>query len=121
MPVPLPIAKMLFPLIRRRMRGQVVGQGIGRHSREEVLRVAIDDLRAVSVFLGDKPFLMGDQPSTVDCTIFGFLVGIIFNSGPSNAIAAAVREDFPNLRQYTLRIKEKYWQDWDDCLYKPAA
>uniref|UniRef100_A0A183U0P6 Thioredoxin-like_fold domain-containing protein n=1 Tax=Toxocara canis TaxID=6265 RepID=A0A183U0P6_TOXCA len=40
-------------------------QGIGRHSLEEVEKIAMKDLLALSVFLADKPFFFGSKPTTV--------------------------------------------------------
>ena len=40
-------------------------QGIGRHSPEEVVSMAKRDLDSISAFLGDKPYIQGDKPTTV--------------------------------------------------------
>ncbi len=39
--------------------------GLGRHERDEIINFAKDDLKALSLYLGDKPFFMGDQPTRV--------------------------------------------------------
>jgi len=39
--------------------------GIGRHSSEEIQKIGCDDVQAISDFLGDKPFMMGDKPTLV--------------------------------------------------------
>ena len=48
-------------------------QGIGRHSKEEIEKIGLDDLTAASNILGDKPFFFGDKASVLDCVVFGFL------------------------------------------------
>ncbi len=35
------------------MKGQASGQGIGRHSKEEVIEMGMKDLAAISAYLGD--------------------------------------------------------------------
>lgn len=47
--------------------------GIGRHSEEDIVHMASDDLRAVSRILGNKKFILGDEPCEDDCAIFGEL------------------------------------------------
>ena len=51
----------------------ITTQGIGRHCKEEIEKIGLDDLRAASKILGDKPFFFGDKPTVIDCVMFGFL------------------------------------------------
>ena len=44
-------------------------QGIGRKSVADVMKVAEEDLKAISDFLADKPFLHGDRMSTVSSLV----------------------------------------------------
>ncbi|XP_066305367.1 failed axon connections homolog [Branchiostoma lanceolatum] len=48
-------------------------QGMGRHSRDETESIVEKDLKALSTFLGTKPYLMGDEPTEADAAIFGQL------------------------------------------------
>ena len=38
------------------------------------------DLKAVSTLLGTKPYMMGDKPSLLDCTVFGFVCQVILKN-----------------------------------------
>ena len=49
--------------------------GLGRHAPDEDVDLAIRSLFALSVQLGDKPYLMGDTPCGTDATAFGALAG----------------------------------------------
>ena len=49
-PLPLPVLMM----ISRAVRKQAHGQGMGRHSQQEVMAIGQADLKALSVFLGEK-------------------------------------------------------------------
>ncbi|KAL3864342.1 hypothetical protein ACJMK2_006033 [Sinanodonta woodiana] len=87
------------------------GHGIGRHNKEEVWLIAVDDMTAISNFLGDKKFLMGDQPSEVDCALFGMLIQIILHM-PGSRHEKYIKEHLPNLVNYCDRMREKFWPDW---------
>ena len=48
----------------------------GGHS--DVQRAGMEDLQAISTVLGDeKSYILGDRPSDVDCTLFGFMCLIL--------------------------------------------
>ncbi|XP_055859616.1 failed axon connections homolog isoform X2 [Biomphalaria glabrata] len=105
------------PLLRiylnRLVYKQTYDQGIGRHSPEEVKHIMLTDLQALSDYLGDKPFLMGDNPCDVDCSAFGLLAQILWHAPEHNNL---IPNSFPSLHRYCLRMKEKFWPDWDDCI-----
>jgi glutathione S-transferase len=64
-------------LIRRQLIKQARAQGLGRHSQAEVYEIGRRDLRAISSFLGEKNFLLGDHWSAVDATLYAFLTTIL--------------------------------------------
>lgn len=68
-----PLGAVLVPIVRRDLRAIMRAQGYGRHSVEEVRRMATDDFAAVAAILGDQPFFAGDEPHAIDATAFGFL------------------------------------------------
>lgn len=43
----------------------------GRHSKEEIEQMAIDDITAISTFLADKQYFMGSKLTTIDATVWG--------------------------------------------------
>ncbi len=47
--VPLPVLMVII----RKIRKQADGQGLGRHSEQEVMAIGQADLEALSVFLGE--------------------------------------------------------------------
>lgn len=63
--------------IGSQVREQMYGHGMGRHSGDEVARIARDDFTALADFLGDKPYFMGDKPSTVDATAYAYIANLI--------------------------------------------
>ncbi|GFO00371.1 failed axon connections homolog isoform x3 [Plakobranchus ocellatus] len=96
---------------------QLHAQGMGRHTVQEVKQILMQDLEALSDQLGEKPFLMGENPCEVDCSVFGMLAQFVF-SNHDNITQGLVQEHFPNLYLYTLRMKGKLWPDWEDCTTK---
>jgi len=91
------------------------GQGMGRHTPEEVRDMGLKDLQAASDFLGKKPYFMGDKMTEVDCSLFGFLCQCRYHF-PGTIYEKAVMKDYPNLDAFIERMKSAYWQDWDDCI-----
>ena len=111
-----PMPKWLFKSILwhvapRMLHRQVDGQGIGRHTAEEQYAIGMEDLEAISVLLGTKPYLMGDRPALVDLTLFGFVCMPLFVDFEDGVYKDAVVNKFPNLKAHALRIKEKFWPD----------
>jgi glutathione S-transferase len=100
------VAPIAMPMIRRQVRNAARVQGIGRYTREEVIRLAADDLGAIETLLGDRPYLLGDAPRSVDATVYAFLVAIQKHPGDTAANRAARS---PRLLAYTERLGSKYW------------
>jgi len=95
---------------------QAKAQGLGKHSREEIRTIGMNDLEAISVWLGEKLFMMGPFPCALDCSAFGSLC-VIFNALPKDHFFRSEAEKrFPNLKSYVERIKDTYWPDWDELL-----
>lgn len=72
---PAPLRAVLARLIRGKIRRDLYGQGMGRHSRKDIETLAKCDISALSVLIGDKPWLMGDAPCGADATVFAFVAG----------------------------------------------
>ena len=49
-------------------------QGIGRLSLDEIAEFSYQD----SVIWGEKPFFNGNEPTTMDCTVFRYLVQFVY-------------------------------------------
>ncbi|CAD5113715.1 DgyrCDS2879 [Dimorphilus gyrociliatus] len=99
-------------------KGQIknaYGQGMGRHTEEEVFDIARRDLKALSDFLGDKKFLLGDKITEFDCAIFGLLCQIYYHS-MDGCLNAYMTKELKNLCDYVLRVKETFWPDWNECV-----
>lgn len=100
---------------KRTIKNVTYTVGVGRHSKTEVEEMGKKDIAALATWLGNKPFFMGDEPTEVDCTIFGFLAQLVWNF-PQSPYGKMVQRDYSNLINYCQRMKEKFWPDWNDHL-----
>ena len=72
--VPAPARLLVSVAARRGVRRQLVGHGIGLHSRDEIYAIGERDLNAVADVLGDQPYLMGQEATRIDAAAYGLLV-----------------------------------------------
>ncbi len=75
--LPVEQREQVVEVFRERILGQLVGQGMGLHKPEEISRIGINDMRAVSDYLGNKPFLLGDRPTTADAAVYAYIANMI--------------------------------------------
>jgi len=92
-----------------RVRQVLHGQGIGRHSREEITLLGTRSLAALSMCLGGKPYLMGPKPCGTDATAMAMIAAITapFFETPLRDAAAA----FPNLAAYGDRMMAEFFPE----------
>lgn len=105
--VPAPLRSLIGPVARRGVRSQLKGHGIGLHSREEIGAIGRGDLRAIVDYLGDKRYLMGDEPSAIDATAYGFLANIV--RVPLDGALKREAVQHPNLLAYLDRFEQRYF------------
>jgi glutathione S-transferase len=105
--VPGPFRGLLLRQIRGKTIQYLHGQGMGRHTPDEVDRVGKTIVNSVSEVLGDSPFFLGAEPSTIDATVYAFMLSLMDAPFVSNVKDAAAKK--PNLRAYVDRVKAKYW------------
>lgn len=105
--LPAPLKWLVPPLARRSMRRQLHGHGMGRHSPQEIHGIGMRDIAALSEFLGDKPFFMGEEPSSIDATAYAFLANLVWVPLESPMYARA--KQLPNLEAYCQRMKARYY------------
>lgn len=106
-PVPEPARQQVMDDARAQLSATLTGQGIGRHSREERLRLAALDIGSVSLFLGEKDFFFGDEPSGVDAIVYAMLAscGTRFFDTPLTDLV----DKHANLRPYLARMEDRYF------------
>jgi glutathione S-transferase len=105
-PAPL---RMLLPLIRKKVKKATVAQGTGRHSQQEICALAVADWQACADILGDKPYLLGDEPHICDATLYAFLEGILRFPLESEVKVAVAK--MPTLVAYRDRMRARWWAE----------
>jgi len=106
-PVPVLLRRPISALARRGVARQLWGQGMGRHSAEEVYHIGNIDIIALAEFLGGKPFFMGENPTSLDATAYAFLANIILVPLDSALKQHALK--CPHLEAYCQRMRARYY------------
>jgi glutathione S-transferase len=107
--VPAPLRPIVVAAIRRKVRASLRGQGMGRHSPDEIAALAARSIDAIAQHLGEKPFFMGAEPTGVDATIFAFVAGTLAPVFETPIRTAAERH--ASLRRYVGRMAARYYPD----------
>jgi glutathione S-transferase len=96
-----------------RMRDTLRAVGVARHSLDEVTALGERSLAALSVLLGDRPYLFGEKAAGVDATAFAMLAGVLtpFFESPLRRKALG----HANLVAYTGRMMKAFYPEhpWD--------
>ncbi|CAL8096576.1 unnamed protein product [Orchesella dallaii] len=102
---------------RRTVKKRAYDQGIGRHTQKEVTQLMTQNLKSVSIALGNKKYFGGDELCQEDCGIFGVLAQCLWGA-PDSPYEELMNNECKNLKEYCLRVKDRVWPDWEDMLCK---
>lgn len=105
-----PLLRQIVPLlVQRKLRGDLKGQGLGRHNETDLYAIGCRDLDAVAVFLDDKPYFWGEVPTSIDAVVFGFIANLIWAplDNPLKVRAAT----YPQLNAYCRRMWARYYPE----------
>jgi glutathione S-transferase len=103
--MPAALAAPVFSLMRSQFRKQLYARGIARHEPDIIAHKGRADLDALAVFLGDRPFLLTDRPTSADTTVFGLLAPTVYWS--METPVAMYARSLPNLKTYCDRMRER--------------
>lgn len=105
MPVPL---RWIVPRIARRSAERSLhGHGIGRHDKDRIMEIARRDMAALSAYLGEREYFLGETLSTLDVYAFAFLAELIVP--PLDCEARRIACSFDNLVRFVDRIRSRYY------------
>jgi glutathione S-transferase len=105
--LPPAVRDIVARLMRRKVRRDLAGQGIGRHAEADIYALGVGDMRALAAQLGDKPFFMGSEPTGADATVYAFLANVIDTPFDSPVKQEALRH--ANLLDYARRMRARYF------------
>ncbi len=100
--------------ILQRVAANFLALGISRHTPEEIADLGGRSLEAVSLILGDKTWLMGEQPCGADASVFAMVAGILTPWFDSPLRRRA--EAFPNLVAYVERGMKAWYPEFEQRL-----
>ena len=108
---PAPVRPLIGGYARRTMRRTLHLQGLGRHDSASKLELAKRDFFAISDFLGDKPFLYGDEPRGADASVAAFVIAALAKATVAPLRDAA--ESRPNLVAYAERMTKRFFPEFN--------
>jgi glutathione S-transferase len=93
---------------KTQMRKQIRAQGLGRNTESEIFHLGKQDLTALSDHLANKPFFMGDRPTTLDASAFGFLTNVLWC--PVESPLKTHAQSLGNLVAFCERVRDRYFE-----------
>lgn len=103
--LPWLLRKIVMRKLHKKVLNEMKGQGLGLLKHEEIVTLCNEDIDAISDFLGEKPFFMGDKISSIDACVYATLANII--ETPIHWEVTEHAKSKANLLAYCSRIKAK--------------
>jgi glutathione S-transferase len=104
---------MIRPIVARAVRNNVKAllwqQGMLRCSHEEIMAAAIDDWRAVLKVMSDGPFFFGEDPTSIDATVFGTLAPTVLT--PIETPIRSFLRSQPSATAYAERMRARFFPE----------
>jgi glutathione S-transferase len=104
--LPVPLRWFVPNLARKSTIASLAGHGMGKHSASEIYQIGCRDTIALSDFLADKPFLMGEAPTSIDATAYAFIANILWV--PISSPLQDLARSLDNINSYADRMKAKF-------------
>ena len=108
--VPAVLRPLIIGMVRKNVKRDLRGQGIGRHARTEILELARYDIDALAQFLGDKPYFLGETLTGSDAVVYAFTDAALAPAfdGPLRQAVLA----HPNLVAYAERLRAHWFKEY---------
>jgi glutathione S-transferase len=107
--LPEAVRRDAFLQVREALRQALYMHGMGRHSSDDIYAFGCKDLDAIATFLDDKPFFMGDRPTSVDAFLAGLLINMLTTRGGTALTRHA--QAIPAFAQYVARFEREVFGD----------
>ncbi len=102
-----PIVRNIIPIIaQKQVRARIKAHGLGNHSASDIYAFGAQDLSAMSAQLGDKDFMFGDTPTSLDTTAYPMIANALLKEFDGPLVDAA--SQFDNFSPYVERC-QKLW------------
>ncbi len=104
------LPRLLVPyLIRKKMLEALYTQGMGRHTRDEIIHLGQKTIEALAELLGSNMYFLGDKPSSIDASAFAFIANVLMT--PIENPLQELLQTKENLTSYCERMRSTYYSD----------
>src|SRR5260221_14368872 len=101
-----PELRAALDAFRARILAEFDGQGMGRRNAEVVCEFFKADIDALSDYLADKPYFLGDRLHSIDASVYSTVRHIA--DQPQQWLGTGYVQSKPNLVAYLDRIRQQY-------------
>ena len=109
------MSKLVFKMVQRGMRRTVHGQGILRHSWDEIDRLIKEDITHLDSLLATRPYFGGQTPGEIDCTTFAFIANMIVPEIPTPFLELSRQSS--RLVDYHNRMTDLVFPDYKSSMH----
>lgn len=110
MPLPSVAGRLMASYLRTTVKKSAYAHGLTRHNSEEIARRAIEDLKAAEAFIGDKDFVLGATPCSVDATVYAFI-----ECAAHPKFSGPIRSYIEESRVLAAYLERVHALAWSDC------
>lgn len=107
--IPAPMRGLVAWMVRRQVNRNMWGQGMSRHSRADICRLAGRMLTSVSDVMGDNKYLMGSRACGADAAVFSFMANCLCPVFDSEVLTHP--RSHKNLVDYNQRMMAEFYPD----------
>lgn len=106
--MPGPVRGLVAAWLRRGVGAALRAQGIGRHSRDEIYTFGEEDVRALSLLLGDDTYFFGaDRPTLLDLWAHAFVAETV--APPIDSPLKRATQSMINLTGHFQRLQARLY------------
>lgn len=106
--MPPVIGPLVFSRLQSHFRRQLYARGLARFTPEVIEAKGRADVDALAAFLGDRPFLLADRPTTADTAVFGLLAPMVY--WPMDTPVASHAKSVRNITDYCNRMGQRCFE-----------
>lgn len=102
------LSRRILPfIIQKNIIKALYAQGVGRHHPEEISQLGLDDLKALNTILNHHPFLLGENPTSLDASGYAFIANIL--DVPIESPLKDYVKSQNAFGNYCAQMKERYY------------
>uniref|UniRef100_A0A914YUI1 Metaxin n=1 Tax=Panagrolaimus superbus TaxID=310955 RepID=A0A914YUI1_9BILA len=101
-----PLSLVLPHILRNSMKTYLSDRGYAQYSMQKIISIADSVFRTLSIKLGTRHYIVGDQPSELDSLAFGHLFTILTTELPCLQLINTLKK-YHNLIDYCTRMESE--------------